>query len=360
MGQWWESLSTEIHSGFYVFHYLTFRACLAALTSFLVAFFLGPWMIRFLKNLQWGQSIREDGPKTHYVKAGTPTMGGLLILGSLTIATLLWADLRQGYVPLVLGVTLAFGAIGFLDDWRKIVRKNSKGLSSKEKFFLQSLVALVGVGLLLYYSPESDVDVLYLPFLKSWSFPMGYWYLLFGYLVVVGASNAVNLTDGLDGLAILPTVLVGSGLGVFAYVTGHNTFANYLHIPYIAGSGELIVFCGALAGAGLGFLWYNCYPAQVIMGDVGALALGAALGMISLITHQELVLFVMGGIFVAETLSVIIQVGSFKLRGKRVFKMAPLHHHFELLGWAEPKVVVRFWLTTLILVLLGLATLKIR
>jgi phospho-N-acetylmuramoyl-pentapeptide-transferase len=304
--------------------------------------------------------VRADGPQTHLAKAGTPTMGGALILVGVAVATLLWADLGNRYVWVLLVVTLLFGAIGWVDDYRKVVARNSKGLSARGKFFWQSVVAL-GAALFLYYTAQSSFEVqLLVPFFKNFYVDLGWGYVLLVYFVVVGSSNAVNLTDGLDGLAILPTVMIAGALAVFAYVTGHARFAEYLSIPFIRDAGEVIVFAGALMGAGLGFLWFNAYPAQVFMGDVGALALGAALGMMAVLVRQELVFFVMAGVFVMETVSVILQVASFKLTGRRIFRMAPLHHHFELMGWPEPRVIVRFWIVTVILVLIGLATLKIR
>lgn len=353
-------LQNNVHSGFGVFLYLTMRGIMGVLTALLLALFLGPWMISTLKKLQIGQVVREEGVKKHLEKSGTPTMGGVLILSSITISTLLWANLANRYVWVVLIVTLLFGAIGWVDDYRKVIEKNTRGLPSRWKYLWQSVFGL-GAAIFLYVTATSGSDTsLYLPILKDGVFQLGFLFVVLAYFVIVGTSNAVNLTDGLDGLAIMPTVLVGGALGVFCYLSGNVQFAKYLLIPYVHGSGELIVFCGALIGAGLGFLWFNTYPAQVFMGDVGALALGAALGTIAVIVHQEIVLFIMGGVFVMETLSVIIQVASFKLTGKRVFKMAPIHHHFELKGWPEPRVIVRFWIITVILVLIGLSTLKIR
>lgn len=345
---------------FHVFHYLTLRTILSALTALIIALWLGPYMIKWLKERQMGQQVRHDGPESHLSKAGTPTMGGALILIAITGACALWADLSNRYVWVVLAIMLGFGLIGWVDDYRKIVQKNSKGLPGKWKLFWQSLLTFVVVGYLYLIATTPQETALVLPFFKNTLIPLGAFYLLFSYLVIVGASNAVNLTDGLDGLAVLPTVLVGAGLGVFAYIAGHAAFANYLAIPFVSGAGELCVICGALVGAGLGFLWFNSYPAEVFMGDVGSLALGGTLGVIAVIVRQEIVLCIMGGIFVIETLSVILQVASFKLRGQRIFKMAPIHHHFELSGWPEPKVIVRFWIMTVILVLVGLATLKLR
>ena len=351
---------SQFHTGFNVFQYLTLRAILGVLTALLISFVVGPVMIRRLSYHQIGQSVRTDGPQSHLTKAGTPTMGGALILVGVAIATLLWADLGNRYVWVLLVVTLLFGAIGWVDDYRKVVARNSKGLSARSKFFWQSVVALTAA-LFLYHTAQTPAEVqLLVPFFKNFYVDLGWGYVLLVYFVVVGSSNAVNLTDGLDGLAILPTVMIAGALAVFAYVTGHIRFAEYLAIPFIRDAGEVIVFAGALMGAGLGFLWFNAYPAQVFMGDVGALALGAALGMMAVLVRQELVFFVMAGVFVMETVSVILQVASFKLTGRRIFRMAPLHHHFELKGWPEPRVIVRFWIVTVILVLIGLATLKIR
>jgi phospho-N-acetylmuramoyl-pentapeptide-transferase len=352
-------LST-MYSGFNVFNYLTLRAILAALTALVLSFVIGPWMIKKFTVHQIGQQVRSDGPQSHLSKKGTPTMGGALILVAIAVGTLLWADLSNRYVWVTLLVTLAFGLIGFWDDYLKLIVRNSRGLIARYKYFWQSVVGLA-CALFLYYTAKVPAETaLYVPFFKTVAIPLGFFYIVLTYFVVVGTSNAVNLTDGLDGLAIMPAVLVGGALGVFAYVTGNSVFSNYLGIPYVPGTGELLVFCTSLVGAGLGFLWFNTYPAQVFMGDIGALALGAALGIVAVIVRQEIVLFIMGGVFVMETVSVMLQVGSFKLRGKRIFKMAPIHHHFELKGWAEPKVIVRFWIITVILVLIGLATLKVR
>jgi phospho-N-acetylmuramoyl-pentapeptide-transferase len=347
-------------SGFRVFEYLTLRAILAVITAFVLALLFGPWMIERLRALKVGQVVRKLGPESHYSKAGTPTMGGVLILLALTLSTLLWADLSHFYVWVVLGTTLSFGAIGFLDDYKKLVLKDSRGLAARHKYLLQSLFGLAIVFALYSYATLPAHTTLLVPIFKQFDYQLGWLFIPLAYFVIVGSSNAVNLTDGLDGLAILPTVLVGSALGVFVYLAGHVVFAKYLLIPYIPGAGELVVFCGALSGAGLGFLWFNTYPAQVFMGDVGALALGAALGVVAVIARQELVLFIMGGVFVLETVSVILQVASFKLTGRRIFRMAPIHHHFELKGWPEPRVIVRFWIITVVLVLVGLSTLKIR
>jgi phospho-N-acetylmuramoyl-pentapeptide-transferase len=357
---WLSAYLSQYFHFFSVFQYITLRAVLGTLTALLIAFIVGPVMIRKLSFHQMGQPIRDDGPQTHLSKAGTPTMGGTLILVAITISTLLWSNLDNRFVWITLGVMNAFGLIGWVDDYRKLIRKNPKGLPAKWKYLWQSLVGL-GAAVLIYYLAQSPAETqLYVPIFKAVHIPLGFGFIILAYLVMVGTSNAVNLTDGLDGLAILPTVLVAGALAIFAYATGHSVFAHYLGIPYVAGVGELTVFCATMVGAGLGFLWFNTYPAQVFMGDVGALGLGAALGVIAVLVRQELVLFLMGGIFVIETLSVILQVASFKLRGKRIFKMAPLHHHFELLGWPEPRVIVRFWIITVILVLCGLATLKLR
>ncbi len=350
----------QYYRGFNVFQYLTLRTILGVLTALFISFLVGPAMIRRLSLSQISQSVRDDGPETHLVKAGTPTMGGMLILISISLATLLWSDLGNRFVWVVLVVTLLFGAVGFVDDYLKIVARDPRGLASRWKYFWQSVFGL-GAALYLFYSAQSTVETtLIVPFFKNIAIDLGWGYVVLAYFVIVGSSNAVNLTDGLDGLAILPTVMVAGALIVFAYATGHVNFSAYLGIPYIAGVGELSVFCGAIVGAGLGFLWFNTYPAQVFMGDIGALALGAALGVVSLIVRQELVLVIMGGVFVVETVSVILQVASYKLTGRRIFHMAPLHHHFELKGWPEPRVIVRFWIITVILVLVGLASLKIR
>ena len=347
---------------FNVFAYITLRAVLACLTALAISLILGPTVIRKLTAFKIGQAVRDDGPKSHLTKAGTPTMGGALILLSIGITTLLWGDLRNRFVWVVLGVTVAFGAIGWIDDHRKVVRRDPKGLSARTKFFWESLIGLAAAAYLATVAQGIPaLNDLIVPFFKFVAYPLGpIGFIALTYFVIVGTSNAVNLTDGLDGLAIMPTVLVGSALGIFAYVAGHAVFSKYLGLPHIPGAGELAVFCGALAGAGLGFLWFNAYPAEVFMGDVGALALGAALGTIAVIVRQEIVLFIMGGVFVVETLSVMLQVASFKLTGKRIFRMAPLHHHYELKGWKENQVVVRFWIITMMLVLVGLSTLKLR
>jgi phospho-N-acetylmuramoyl-pentapeptide-transferase len=351
---------TQYQGAFRVVQYLTFRGILAAGTALLISLLVGPVMIRRLKYYQMGQSVRNDGPQSHLSKAGTPTMGGALMLVAIATGCLLWGDLRNHYLWLALVVTGVFGAVGWVDDYRKVMEKNSRGLPARWKYFWQSLAGF-GAALYLYFVIDTPVtSQLYVPFFKDFAWSMGPLFIVLAYFVIVGASNAVNLTDGLDGLAILPTVLVGTALGIIAYLTGRVDYAQYLHIPYVAGSGEMAVFCGSIAGAGLGFLWFNTYPAQVFMGDVGALALGAALGVVAVITRHEIVFFIMGGIFVLETVSVILQVASFKLTGKRIFRMAPIHHHYELKGWPEPRVIVRFWIITVMLVLFGLATLKLR
>lgn len=350
----------QYQSAFNVFSYLTLRMILGTMTALLLCLWLGPWVIRRLVERQIGQAIRDDGPQSHLSKAGTPTMGGAMILMAIAVSTLLWADMSNRFVWIVLLVTLGFGAIGWVDDYRKVVEKNPRGLPARWKYFWQSVLGL-GTAVMLYMTASSPAETsLIVPLFKDIVIPLGGFYIVLTYLVIVGSSNAVNLTDGLDGLAIMPTVMVAMGLAVFAYASGNAVFANYLQIPSIPGAGELAVFCATIAGAGLGFLWFNTYPAQVFMGDVGALALGAALGVVAVIVRQEIVLFIMGGIFVLETISVILQVGSYKLTGRRIFRMAPLHHHYELKGWPEPRVIVRFWIITVVLVLVGLATLKIR
>ena len=367
---WLAEYLQQYASVFNVFQYLTFRGILGVLTALVIAFIVGPYLIKRLSYHQIGQSVRDDGPQSHLSKAGTPTMGGALILVAILISTLLWADLSNRYIWAVIAVTVIFGAVGWFDDYLKVVQRNSKGLAARWKYLGQSLGG-AGVALFLYLTVPACDDTggatcdfnevkLFVPFFKDVALEMGWMYVVLAYFVVVGTSNAVNLTDGLDGLAIMPTVLVGGALGVFAYASGHVGFSKYLGVPYIEGTGELIVVCGSLIGAGLGFLWFNTYPAQVFMGDVGALALGAILGVMAVITRQEIVLFIMGGVFVMETVSVILQVASYKLTGRRIFRMAPIHHHFELKGWAEPKVIVRFWIITVILVLIGLSTLKLR
>jgi phospho-N-acetylmuramoyl-pentapeptide-transferase len=351
----------KFYSGFHVFQYLTLRGILAAMTALLMALLIGPRMISLLSHYQIGQVVRTDGPQSHLQKAGTPTMGGGLILVAMGIGTLLWADLSSRFVWVLLGTTLAFGLIGFYDDYLKLVVGNAKGLSARYKYLAQSLAALA-IAFSLHGMHQSPAETsLYVPFFKTVAVPMSTaGFVAFAYFVIVGTSNAVNLTDGLDGLAIMPAVMVAVALGVFAYATGNVNFARYLQIPFINGVGEVLIVSATLVGAGLGFLWFNSYPAQVFMGDVGALAIGASLGTMAVIVRQEIVLFVMGGVFVLETVSVVLQVASFKLTGKRIFRMAPIHHHFELKGWAEPKVIVRFWIISFVLVLAGLATLKIR
>lgn len=347
-------------SFFNVFRYLTLRGILGVMTSLAICLIIGPGMIRWLGRYRIGQTVRDDGPESHLSKAGTPTMGGALILVAIGVSTLLWADLANRFVWIVLLTTLAFGVIGWIDDYKKLVNKDPKGIGAKQKFFWQTVFGL-GAAIVLYVTAKVPAETqLIVPFFKNVALDLGPFFIIFAYLVIVGTSNAVNLTDGLDGLAIMPTVMVAGGLAIFAYVTGNIKFASYLAIPYVPGVGEVLVFCAAIIGAGLGFLWFNTYPAMVFMGDVGALALGAALGVLAVVVRQELVLFIMGGIFVMETISVILQVASFKLIGRRIFRMAPLHHHFELKGWPEPRVIVRFWIITLILVLAGLATLKLR
>lgn len=378
---WLTEYLAQYHTGFAVFQYLTLRGMLGVVTALAIALLSGPWMINRLRLMKFGQAIRNDGPQSHLSKAGTPTMGGALILVAIVVSTLLWADLENRFVWIVLVTTMIFGAVGWVDDYRKVVEKNPRGLPARWKYLWQS-VAGFGAAIFLYVSvagtaAEATQTTLYLPFFKNltidlspdwFSFELAgitlqagaLLFIVFAYFVIVGTSNAVNLTDGLDGLAIMPTVMVGGALGVFAYLAGNANFALYLLIPAVPGAGELIVVAGALIGAGLGFLWFNSYPAQVFMGDVGALALGALLGVMAVIVRQELVLFIMGGIFVLETVSVMMQVASFKLTGKRIFRMAPIHHHFELKGWPEPKVIVRFWIITVVLVLIGLSSLKIR
>ncbi len=357
LAQW---LAKDIRA-FTVFNYITLRAVLACLTALVISFVIGPAMIRKLTAYKIGQAVRDDGPRSHFTKAGTPTMGGALILAAITATTLLWADLENRFVWIVLWVTVAFGAIGWVDDWRKVVERNPKGLSARAKFFWQSVIGISAACYIAFSTSLPAQTAFIVPFFKQVAYPLGaIGFIVMTYFVIVGTSNAVNLTDGLDGLAIMPTVMIGAALGIFAYVAGNAVFSKYLGFPYIPGAGELAVFCGAIAGAGLAFLWFNAYPAEVFMGDVGALALGAALGTIAVIVRQEIVLFIMGGVFVIETLSVMLQVASFKLTGKRIFRMAPLHHHYELKGWKENQVVVRFWIVTMMLVLVGLSTLKLR
>jgi phospho-N-acetylmuramoyl-pentapeptide-transferase len=357
LAQW---LAKDIRA-FNVFNYITLRAVLACLTALVITFIVGPGMIRRLTSYKIGQAVRDDGPQSHLSKAGTPTMGGALILVAIVITTLLWADLQNRLVWIVLWVTVGFGAIGWVDDYRKVVARNPKGLSARSKFFWQSVIGVSAACYIAFSTNLPAQTEFIVPFFKNVAYPLGVvGFVVMTYFVIVGTSNAVNLTDGLDGLAIMPTVMIGSALGIFAYVAGNVVFSKYLGFPYIPGAGELTVFCGAIAGAGLAFLWFNAYPAEVFMGDVGALALGAALGTIAVIVRQEIVLFIMGGVFVVETLSVMLQVASFKLTGRRIFRMAPLHHHHDLKGWKENQVVVRFWIITMMLVLIGLSTLKLR
>ncbi|HEY5644888.1 MAG TPA: phospho-N-acetylmuramoyl-pentapeptide-transferase [Pseudomonadales bacterium] len=357
---WLTDFLSQYVSGFSVFQYLTFRTMVSVVTALAMSLLIGPYVIERLSHHQIGQTVREDGPQSHFSKAGTPTMGGALILIVILITTLAWGDLGNRYVWTVLLVTMAFGVIGWADDYLKLSRKNSRGLIARWKYLWQSLVGIIAAWFLYSSATLPAETALIVPFFKEVAIPLGAGFLVLTYFVIVGMSNAVNLTDGLDGLAILPTVMVGAALGLIAYLVGHTEFSQYLQIPYIPDAGELAVFCGALIGAGLGFLWFNTYPAQVFMGDVGALALGAALGVVAVIVRHEIVLLIMGGLFVLETVSVILQVASFRLTGKRIFRMAPIHHHFELKGWPEPRVIVRFWIITLVLVLVGLSTLKLR
>lgn len=357
---WLAEWLTQFESGFNVFSYLTLRAILSTLTALLIAILIGPAMIRWLQRLQIGQTVRDDGPQSHLSKAGTPTMGGVLILAAILASSLLWADLTNRYVLATLAIVVCYGIIGFVDDYRKVIRKDSKGLIARWKYFWQSVVALI-VAFYLYSSAQQTAETaLIVPFFKEIMPQLGLMYVVIAYFAIVGTSNAVNLTDGLDGLAIVPTILVAGAFAIFAYVTGNANFSDYLNIPFIPLTSELVIVCTAIVGAGLGFLWFNTYPAQVFMGDVGSLALGGTLGILAVLVRQEIVLIIMGGVFVIETLSVILQVGSYKLRGQRIFRMAPIHHHYELKGWPEPRVIVRFWIISLILVLVGLATLKLR
>ena len=357
---WLARLSNWI-SALNVFQYTTFRAVMAALTALAFSLLLGPWTIRKLTALKVGQAVRTDGPQTHLVKNGTPTMGGSLILSTITLSTLLWGNWENAYIWILLGVLLATGALGFYDDWRKVVYKDPNGVSAKFKMVWQSSVALVAGFALFYLARGNENNILIVPFFKQVALPLGaVGFIILSYFTIVGTSNAVNLTDGLDGLAAFPVVLVAGGLAIFAYATGHFKFAEYLQLPYVAGANEVVIFCSAMCGACLGFLWFIAYPAQVFMGDVGALALGAALGTVAVIIRQEFVLVIMGGLFVVEALSVMLQVGWYKRTKKRIFLMAPIHHHYEQKGWKETQVVVRFWIITIILVLIGLSTLKIR
>ncbi|MBU3004445.1 phospho-N-acetylmuramoyl-pentapeptide-transferase [Paraglaciecola arctica] len=357
---WLADWLQQFDAGFRVFSYLTLRAILSTLTALLIAVIIGPKMIRWLQRMQIGQTIRDDGPESHLAKSGTPTMGGLLILAAIVSSVLLWSDLANRYVWVTLFVLVSYGIIGFVDDYRKVIRKDAKGLIARWKYFWQSVIAIL-VAFYLYSSQQNPAETaLLVPFFKDVMPQMGMLFIVVSYFVIVGTSNAVNLTDGLDGLAIVPVVLVAGAFAIFAYATGNINFSAYLNIPYLPLTSELVIVCTAIVGAGLGFLWFNTYPAQVFMGDVGSLALGGTLGILAVLVRQEIVLFIMGGIFVAETLSVILQVGSFKMRGKRIFRMAPIHHHYELKGWPEPRVIVRFWIISLMLVLVGLATLKLR
>ena len=357
---WLADWLQQFDTSFRVFSYLTLRAILSTLTALLIAVIIGPKMIRWLQHMQIGQTIRDDGPESHLAKSGTPTMGGLLILAAIVSSVLLWADLTNRYVWVTLFVLVSFGVIGFVDDYRKVIRKDARGLIARWKYFWQSVIA-IAVAFYLYSSQQNPAETaLLVPFFKDVMPQMGMLFIVVTYFVIVGTSNAVNLTDGLDGLAIVPVILVAGAFAIFAYVTGNINFSAYLHIPYLPLTSELVILCTAMVGAGLGFLWFNTYPAQVFMGDVGSLALGGTLGVLAVLVRQEIVLIIMGGIFVVETLSVILQVGSFKLRGKRIFRMAPIHHHYELKGWPEPRVIVRFWIISLMLVLVGLATLKLR
>ena len=359
MLHWLAEYLTQYYSAFNVFSYLTFRAIVSTLTALFISLYYGPKLIRYLQKMQIGQTVRDDGPESHLSKSGTPTMGGILILASIVFSVLLWANLSNIYVWVVLFVVVSFGIIGFVDDYRKVIRKDSNGLIARWKYFWQTVIGLA-TAIFLYQISHPEQTFLLIPFIKDVMPQLGIFYIVMTYFVIVGTSNAVNLTDGLDGLAIVPTIMVAGAFALFAYVTGNVNFANYLNIPYISMTSELVVVCTAIVGAGLGFLWFNTYPAQVFMGDVGSLALGAALGVIAVLVRQELVLFIMGGVFVIETVSVILQVGSYKMRGQRIFRMAPIHHHYELKGWPEPRVIVRFWIISMILVLIGLETLKLR
>ncbi|MFQ3208945.1 MAG: phospho-N-acetylmuramoyl-pentapeptide-transferase [Colwellia sp.] len=357
---WLGEYLTQFYSAFNVFSYLTFRAIISTLTALFISLYFGPKLIRYLQKMQISQTVRDDGPESHLSKSGTPTMGGLLILASIVVSVLLWADLSNIYVWVVLFVIVSFGIVGFVDDYRKVIRKDANGLIARWKYFWQTVIGLSTALFLFFIAQGPNETALLIPFMKELLPQLGIFYIVMTYFVIVGTSNAVNLTDGLDGLAIVPTIMVAGAFALFAYVTGHLNFSTYLNIPYIALTSELVIVCTAIVGAGLGFLWFNTYPAQVFMGDVGSLALGAALGVIAVLVRQELVLFIMGGVFVMETVSVILQVGSYKMRGQRIFRMAPIHHHYELKGWPEPRVIVRFWIISLILVLIGLATLKLR
>nr|WP_314263011.1 phospho-N-acetylmuramoyl-pentapeptide-transferase [uncultured Moellerella sp.] len=357
---WLAELLSHQFSVFNVFSYLTFRAIVSLLTALVIALWMGPHLIAYLQKMQIGQVVRSEGPESHFSKRGTPTMGGLLILFSIAVSVLLWARLSNPYIWCVLFVLVGYGIVGFVDDYRKVVRKDTKGLIARWKYFWQSVIALAVAFTMYAVGKDTPATLLVVPFFKDVMPQLGMLYILLTYFVIVGTSNAVNLTDGLDGLAIMPTVFVAAGFALVAWATGNINFANYLKIPFLPHAGELVIFCTAIVGAGLGFLWFNTYPAQVFMGDVGSLALGGVLGTIAVLLRQEFLLVIMGGVFVIETLSVILQVGSFKLRGQRIFRMAPIHHHYELKGWPEPRVIVRFWIISLMLVLIGLATLKVR
>ncbi len=357
---WLSNFLEQYFPFFRLFEYLSFRAILSIITALSISLWMGPKLIRWLQNLQIGQVVRDDGPESHFSKRGTPTMGGIMILTAISVTVFLWADLTNPYVWAVMFVLLGYGAVGFVDDYRKVVRKNTDGLIARWKYFWQSTIALVVAFALYAYGKDTAATQLVVPFFKEIMPQLGLTYILLTYFVIVGTSNAVNLTDGLDGLAIMPTVFVAAGFAFIAWATGNVQFANYLHIPHIPQASELVVVCAAIVGAGFGFLWFNTYPAQVFMGDVGSLALGGALGTIAVLVRQEFLLVIMGGVFVVETLSVILQVGSYKLRGQRIFRMAPIHHHYELKGWPEPRVIVRFWIISMLLVLIALATLKVR
>ncbi|MGK2946720.1 MAG: phospho-N-acetylmuramoyl-pentapeptide-transferase [Candidatus Malihini olakiniferum] len=360
MLMWLAEYLVKFYSGFNVFSYLTFRAIVSLLTALVISLWMGPHLIVWLQKLQIGQVVRNEGPESHFSKRGTPTMGGVMILAAIIFSVLLWSNLSNPCVWCVLLVLLGYGIVGFVDDYRKVVRKDSKGLITHWKYFWQSVIALAVAFTMYAIGKGTQATQLVVPFFKDVMPQLGMFYILLTYFVIVGTSNAVNLTDGLDGLAIMPTVFVAAGFALVAWATGNMNFAGYLHIPYIRHASELMIICTAIVGAGLGFLWFNTYPAQVFMGDVGSLALGGALGTIAVLLRQEFLLVIMGGVFVVETLSVILQVGSFKLRGQRIFRMAPIHHHYELKGWPEPRVIVRFWIISLMMVLIGLATLKVR
>lgn len=357
---WLAEHMVKYYSGFNVFSYLTFRAIVSLLTALILSLWMGPHLIAYLQKLQIGQIVRHDGPESHFSKRGTPTMGGLMILAAITISVLLWSSLSNPYIWCVLFVLIGYGVVGFVDDYRKVVRKDTKGLIARWKYFWQSVIALIVAFTMYSIGKDTSATQLVVPFFKDVMPQLGLLYIVLAYFVIVGTSNAVNLTDGLDGLAIMPTVFVAAGMALVAWATSNVNFANYLHIPHIRHASELVIVCTAIVGAGLGFLWFNTYPAQVFMGDVGSLALGGTLGTIAVLLRQEFLLVIMGGVFVMETLSVILQVGSFKLRGQRIFRMAPIHHHYELKGWPEPRVIVRFWIISLMLVLIALATLKVR